>query len=123
MESREEMDQRHTSESFALIARHQRELDKHDSRWWEEWFIKNPIDDFCEKVGPLDGDSPQGRWFKTILPNIIRKRDKIGVTVYARNAGATAIISWGRMNSNEISLSLAEKLAGRTLAPGERVEI
>jgi hypothetical protein len=101
-----------------MLARHARELAELDSRWWEEWFTEDP----CLKWESVPLEERRWRdWFKTILPTIIRKREKIGLTVAVR-ADGYGFISHGDLYSH-IHTIIAGQLAGRTLAPGECVEI
>ena len=106
-----------------MLARHARELAELDSRWWEEWFTEDPIASFTNHWHGNHGLNIE-QWVKRVLPTIIRKREKIGVTITWRGIGhSTALAIWSECHSNDIALSLAEKLAGRTLAPGEKVAI
>lgn len=109
MESRDEM-----------LARHARELAEMESRWWEECFTEDPIENWS---AVRRNDQYTMDWIKNNLPSIIRKREKIGVTFKWYGKGNPAIAIWGDGLSTPIPLELAEKLAGRTLAPWERVEI
>jgi len=106
-----------------MLARHARELAELESRWWEEWFTEDPSVSFTKHWHGKPGLNME-QWAKRVLPAIIRKREKIGVTITWHGAGhSTALAIWDHCHSNEIALSLAEKLAGRTLAPGEKVEV
>jgi len=108
MESRTEMLARH--------ARELAELAELDSRWWEELFTTNPWNSFLSGCP----DIPIKEWIMHYLPTIIRKREKIGVTVVRNhNLGTISTKQW----CFSIDIRIAEKLAGRTLAPGEKVEI
>lgn len=105
-----------------MLARHARELDELESRWWEEWFTEDPIASARYVImWARNGETCGELWIKTILPTIIRKREKIGVTI-SRHDGV-AVIAWDRLRAERIPFNVAEKLAGRTLAPGEKVEI
>jgi hypothetical protein len=98
-----------------MLARHARELAELESRWWEELFTEDPQDSW--------GSTPRETrtWIKYVLPTIIRKREKIGLTVAVR-ADGYGFISHGDLYSH-IHTIIAGQLAGRTLAPGECVEI
>jgi len=119
MESKSEMLARHAREIEQSKERHARELAEMESRWWEEWFTEDP----CQKWESIRLEERRWReWFKTVLPTIIRKREKIGVTVcLGENSGEYYIVFSGVMEY--VKSEIGEKLAGRTLAPGEKVEI
>jgi hypothetical protein len=108
---------RHTQESDALQERHKRELAELESRWWEEDFIKDPWVAFYTRHPRVETEE----WIKGVLPTIIRKREKIGVVLERDTCGRCSATFCGIGES--ISISLLIVLAGRTLAPGERIEI
>lgn len=109
-----------------MLARHARELAELaelDSRWWEEDFMEDPFISLSEKMGWLKEtlkSSVHHDWIRHKLPTIIRKREKIGVTV-ARNHNLATISTEHWCFS--IDIRIANKLTGRTLAPGEKVTI
>ncbi len=115
-ESRADMLDRHLREDLHNIERHARELAELESRSWEERFTEDPYDSWHKSM-----KTPE--WIKQTLPTIIRKREKIGVTVHWFDNEPNPVITWGYGESVNIHKSLANKLAGRTLAPGEKVEI
>lgn len=109
-----------------MLSRHARELAELESRWWEEDFTEDPIWLWINCV--IDsGRMSTEDWIRKILPTIIRKREKIGVTV-SRDGSWYTINYTGfdgikRFYHSSACGDLVEYLAGRALAPGESVEI
>lgn len=114
-ESKTEMLARHAREISQSKERHAKELAELKSRWWEEWFTEDP----CSRWGSIPCETRT--WIKNILPTIIRKREKIGVTL-SRDTGGNCYAEWDGMGE-PISFALANRLARRTLASGEKHEI
>ena len=99
-----------------MLARHARELAELESRWWEEWFTEDPVASWMSYKGWV---SDWLRW----LPTIIRKREKIGVTITGTIGNELCLVEWNNARATRIHRNLAEKLAGRTIAPVEKIEI
>lgn len=106
------------------IARLERELAEAkaelEARWWEQDFTEDPGHSWLTSFGM---SVPE--WCRKKLPTIIRKREKVGVEIERTGLSFTGSIFRirGGVTSHEISCSIAERLAGRPLAPSERVEI
>jgi len=105
-----------------MLDRHARELAELESRWWERDYTQDPTVN-CEKY-MNQGIKPHGlnAWIKDIFPCLIRKRKPIGLIAgrWADNSG------YYIKTCNETVVTsplIAEKLACRALAPGEKVEI
>lgn len=110
MESRDEM-----------LARHARELAELEPEWWEEWFTEDPASSCNWYLAQYR--NTHFAWLKKVLPTIIRKREMAGVTIWReRQQEGRLWVNIRGVNLHGIDCEI-EKLAGRTLAPGEKVEI
>lgn len=101
-----------------MLERHARELAELDSRWWEEWFTEDPL-----LLYENDRVRTAKQFIHTIIPTIIRKREIMVEIRAGETKGYLAHVTCLDGHCYRIEHALAEVLAGRTLAPGERVEI
>jgi hypothetical protein len=99
-----------------MLARHARELAELENRWWEEWFTADPVETWITNGNTLE------YWFRYTLPQIIRKREKIWVTIYRTRGNGEYWIKCGNSHCI-IDDHVAVKIAGRPLAHIESVEI
>jgi hypothetical protein len=103
-----------------MLARHARELAELDAKWWIDYFTEDPCSEWIKLSGICE-------WIREKLPTIIRKREKIGVCLGRHSGGFSSsgdyYLSVGNVYCGGVHPIIANQLAGRTLAPGERVEL
>lgn len=108
-----------------MIARHTRELAelKLLETWWVDSYTEDPFKLFekcCIKSIVSHRD-----WFVRVLPTIIRKRENEGIIISMYSAATDKDLCSVEYEDGVCGIpwKLACKLAGRTLAPGEKVDL
>lgn len=103
-----------------MLARHARELAELEARWWWQLFTEDPYESWMRSPGIA-----VMQWCRNTLPTIIRKREKVGLVIQREGAHYVCwpLDGMARYVQSEIPTYIAEILAGRPLATGERVEI